>query len=599
MGYTSEDQHTLAHHLHGKMNAQQVSQSTGDCNNQYFSILSRQLQSAFPEFVANLQDQSPAQREQGRSAVLEYTAGKCSKRHVFENSTDLGSYLMRDEFQQSGPPKGRLFLLEDLPRNHIEAIGSQLCLPPSFFAAQWYDPATPTFNYRSPFTRCSSNQFIVRYPSSHRITFYEQLSEQYNVYAWHSNISRHLYMYDPKGPLVDDPKSYHALSFWTTGARKDGSWDAVLLLDPPVGDTIISTQTSAFIKIKSHPSDRASPQMGSLYPEVHDIYPNPIIPGFVVPPNPSYISLFDDVLALSEVATRGQNNDPRESACIARQLVISIFLAFLRRRYLNLMGLQSRIPCPQSINRCNYLRSFMKGSLSAWQHELFGFIVNVKFGINVLLKEVEDNMAALGLGPDVAGGTATAPSWERDGWTAVHEGCTTILDMTNMLLDSYLQFVSIEEARLSNQGAKSLARITILTSLFIPLSTIAAILSMNETFLPGNRDGWIFWVICLPVLLVIAIVYSKKSLHWIAGLIRQFIGQLRDVMNSSGYLFKQHLCHNTSLMLNMHRLVQLSVRAWQHQHQQLQDWQVKSRGIIARPHEWAHGTGGLALVIHH
>lgn len=256
--------------------------------------------------------------------------------------------------------------------------------------------------------------------------------------------------------------------------------------------------------------------MGSLYPDIHELYPN-VHTSTWATPSPSYVSMFEDILSLSNLRTHDVTNDPKQSASIARQLVISIFLAFLRRRYLNLLGLQSRFSYSQAINRCDYLRSFMDGSLSTWQHELFGFIVNVKFRLNVLLKEIEDNMTALGLSPDVVSGTAAIPSWERDGWTAVHDSCTTVLNMTNMLLESYLQFVTVEEAQSSNRVAKSLARITVLTTLFIPLSTVAAILSMNETFLPGSRFDWVFWVVSLPILLVIAVVYGKKSFPVVPG----------------------------------------------------------------------------------
>jgi Mg2+ and Co2+ transporter CorA len=56
----------------------------------------------------------------------------------------------------------------------------------------------------------------------------------------------------------------------------------------------------------------------------------------------------------------------------------------------------------------------------------------------------------------------------------------------------------------------SLGRIKNLTMLFVPLSTIAAIFSMGDEFLPGKGKGWIFWVISLPVLFLM-FVYTRKS----------------------------------------------------------------------------------------
>ncbi|KAL4898783.1 hypothetical protein BDV59DRAFT_207015 [Aspergillus ambiguus] len=498
-----------------------VPESAGRCRSEYFDNLCCQLQSTFPKFVANLQAQSLEKREQGRAAVLEYSQRAHPTQLSFHTSTELQSYVERGHSSQEAGIKRRLFILEDLPRNYIEVIGSQLGVNAIFFAAHWDDPAMPTFNYRSPFTRYDNNQFIIRYPSSHRIDTCQDLAEQNTVYAWDSNVNRHLYMYDPKGPLVDDPKSYHALSFWTTGTRQDGSWDAILLVDPPVGKIIRSVQTTSVLNIQSRLSDADPIQMGSLYPSIHMSYTDYPITRGDMPSRPSYMSLFDDIVSVSSYVQHDVGEDARSTSYIARKLVIAVFLGFLRRRYLNLLGLQSHISTAKPMNRCNYLRNFMDGSLSRWEHELFGFIVNVKFGMNVLLKEVEDNMAALGLNENIAQENGTIPLWERDGWTAVHEGCTTILHMADMLLNSYLQFVSIEEARSSNKGARSLARINILATLFIPMSTVASIFSMQEQFLPGRQFFWVFWVVSLPILLGFAFIYLKKPLlsfpAWIAG----------------------------------------------------------------------------------
>ena len=111
--------------------------------------------------------------------------------------------------------------------------------------------------------------------------------------------------------------------------------------------------------------------------------------------------------------------------------------------------------------------------------------------MQVIIQEVEENIAALGLDRDNINNIATIPQWELDGWTAIHDSCTRVLQMAEMFSQSYLQLTTIQEARTSNETANGVARITMLTTLFIPLSTVAAVLSMNQAFLPGNQDGWI------------------------------------------------------------------------------------------------------------
>jgi hypothetical protein len=49
-------------------------------------------------------------------------------------------------------------------------------------------------------------------------------------------VNRHVYFYDPKGPVDDHPKSYYVLSFWSAGTRgdcaRDRSYLSILIFFP-------------------------------------------------------------------------------------------------------------------------------------------------------------------------------------------------------------------------------------------------------------------------------------------------------------------------------------------------------------------------------
>ncbi|KAH7402963.1 hypothetical protein BKA66DRAFT_436341, partial [Pyrenochaeta sp. MPI-SDFR-AT-0127] len=196
-----------------------------DSRQAYFDLLNSHLYWLFPEFVRNLQSQSPHAREMSRTAVLEYKDTSQCEQMVFKGSKELQYYLERSASDKTRPPQQRLFLLEDLSLNSIEVLGSQLRIPPSFFGAHWADPTTPTFNYRNPFCRYSKDGFIIRYPSTQPLHISAPPGQQNTIYRFNSNVNRHVHSYDPKGPIIDQPKSYHALSFWTSDVREDGSWD--------------------------------------------------------------------------------------------------------------------------------------------------------------------------------------------------------------------------------------------------------------------------------------------------------------------------------------------------------------------------------------
>lgn len=191
----------------------------------YVELLNSQLSCLFPEFIRNLQAQSPHAREMSRAAVIEYKGAERCDHVVFKGSKELQYYLDKSLGEQTTAPRHRLFLLEDLSLNHITTLGSHLRIPPSFFGAHWADPTTPTFNYRNPFCRYSQEGFIVRYASTQPVKIAAPPKQQNSIYRFNSNVNRHIHCYDPKGPIIDQPKSYHALSFWTSGVREDGSWD--------------------------------------------------------------------------------------------------------------------------------------------------------------------------------------------------------------------------------------------------------------------------------------------------------------------------------------------------------------------------------------
>jgi hypothetical protein len=191
----------------------------------YHTLICSQLWWSFPEFVYNLQNQTPHEREMSRVAVIEYRSEAPPEQKVFKSSEELHCHFEKTATTDSSSPRQRLFVLEDLSLNAIEVLGSHLRIPPSFFGAHWADPATPTFNHRNTFCRYSESNFVVRYPSTQPIRIDASPEVHGTIFRCNANVDRHIHCYDPKGPLVDQPKSYHALSFWTSGTRDDGSWD--------------------------------------------------------------------------------------------------------------------------------------------------------------------------------------------------------------------------------------------------------------------------------------------------------------------------------------------------------------------------------------
>ncbi|PMD60955.1 uncharacterized protein K444DRAFT_612232 [Hyaloscypha bicolor E] len=492
---------------------------------EYMGLIQNQIRPLFPNFAAALSRQSLVEREIGRCAVVEFNEGFNQRTSSFGNSAELRHYLLATSVSPATgcqkQPKRRLFILEDLPRNYILTLGSRLRIPPSFFAGHYDDPASSTFNHRNPFERHTKSQFRVRYGNSHRAEVDVPPHKRSSMYAFNTNVCRYLHAYDPKGPLYDEMRSHHILSFWSSPLGMDGSWDAVLLVDPPLRGHAKCLPSMQLAPVRHELLDESSIPKLCLYPEMNALQelPEEVSEWASAYECPQYISIFDD--AVNEFASRNQDvcemDNPMAVVKFPRKLVIGIMLAFLRRRYLNLLRIQKTHVKPNQTFRHNYLSSFSEGALSSWHDEFFDFIVGSCAAMKELIREMEENMVSLGLpmknetawNSGLAGGP---PQWEIDGWRSVLDLVHVLDGLTNALATGYLQYISIQEARISNGNAQTLSKITVLTMLFIPLSTVASIFSMSGDFLPGNPKAWVFWVVSVPVLMMLAYLYWRQEL---------------------------------------------------------------------------------------
>lgn len=249
------------------------------------------------------------------------------------------------------------------------------------------------------------------------------------------------------------------------------------------------------------------------------------------PDPPKFSSMFDDTL--HEFAAGRQSleglDDPRSVVELPRKLVIAMLISFLRRRYMNLLRLQSahakknRALEPNQTCKINYLANFSGGALSRWHNDYFNFLIGSRAAMKEVIREVQENMVALGVAARHGGAppphatteaaaAAPPPQWEVDGWASVMDQAHMVDGLLATLAAAYVQYMTIQEARVSGANAQSLSRITVLTMLFVPLSTIAGIFSMSDDYLPGKPRAWVFWVVSIPFLLSLAYLYWRQQL---------------------------------------------------------------------------------------
>lgn len=78
--------------------------------------------------------------------------------------------------------------------------------------------------------------------------------------------------------------------------------------------------------------------------------------------------------------------------------------------------------------------------------------------------------------------------------------------MFESLANSYTQVVALREAQASNVQASGVRWLTILGTLFVPVSVVAGVMSMGGEYLPGEDRFWVFFAVIVPVIVVVGVV---------------------------------------------------------------------------------------------
>jgi hypothetical protein len=110
------------------------------------------------------------------------------------------------------------------------------------------------------------------------------------------------------------------------------------------------------------------------------------------------------------------------------------------------------------------------------------------------------------------------------------------------MLPVVMSFVQITDARRSFAETADISRLTILALIFVPLTFVSSLFSMNTENLPGRRDFWVYFVVAIPLTGVVVLfarpparlVNGYRILqNWWVGIWVNEIGRRIGIGNSS------------------------------------------------------------------
>jgi hypothetical protein len=94
-------------------------------------------------------------------------------------------------------------------------------------------------------------------------------------------------------------------------------------------------------------------------------------------------------------------------------------------------------------------------------------------------------------------------------------------DRLENMLPTVTSLVQIVDSRRSFAETANISRLTILALVFVPLSFISSLFSMNERLAPGGPHFWIYFAVAIPVLMIVALAAKppfrqlRRLLRWV------------------------------------------------------------------------------------
>jgi len=153
--------------IENRESASDISCSEDTPESNYGRYVEASLSCHFSRFVENFKDPSHSTRDSGRVAMLTFALGQPASVVHFSGFEELTIYLDSTNSIGSFEIRRRLFILEGLPRNYIEALGSRLEVPPAPFAAQW--AAMIPDDWRYSLGMEWKDQFLLKYAQSYNL----------------------------------------------------------------------------------------------------------------------------------------------------------------------------------------------------------------------------------------------------------------------------------------------------------------------------------------------------------------------------------------------------------------------------------------------
>ena len=111
---------------------------------------------------------------------------------------------------------------------------------------------------------------------------------------------------------------------------------------------------------------------------------------------------------------------------------------------------------------------------------------------------------------------AISPGASDDDFKRLKCGFQQLSEATDRNIKLLTDLTAIKEAQQGLDENHGITRLTHIATLYLPFSTVAAVLAMPDGFAPGARRFWVYWVAsaALSVLILVLVVMHRPLQSW-------------------------------------------------------------------------------------
>ncbi|KAF2122984.1 hypothetical protein BDV96DRAFT_639535 [Lophiotrema nucula] len=411
--------------------------------------------------------------------------------------------------------EGRILIIEDLTKEVVELLGTVLDIDPLFFALHLHTVQRTGSRHQTPDeatlpSRLSSQDFVNI--SYHRAVISDTPVPSKGRFKRDTTIDRKLvFLRSTRIGLAQ-----HCASVIRVKTRK-GRWLALVLVDPPIGDVYIADAIDKRrVILNLRPflgsyEDFLAPASFSADTEDEETLPRG--------------GMFED---LQQYWTRERSAcfNPRDPSI---QSLAYYTLNIIAAEWVKYVAVMQYCLKQYEYNHDQLpalsLDKFDKDlrELQSWRRRTMVSQSKIKSVLRFLsskYRQIENKDQDLEL--------------LSDDFEHINSNIESVGRRLESMLPVVMSFVQITDARRSFAETADISRLTILALIFVPLTFVSSLFSMNTENLPGRGAFWVYFAVAIPLTGLVVLIarppvaLTRRAINWIVERKKQPIVRRRS-----------------------------------------------------------------------